>query len=119
VLYTGDLFMTDEEGYLYFVSRKDDLIKVGGGRVSPKEIENALLEMDAVEEAAVVGMDHKILGQAVKAFVVLKKDSAVTAEDILKHCASRLENFMVPKSVEIRQSLPKSAHGKIDKKELK
>ncbi len=119
VLYTGDLFMTDEEGYLYFVARKDDMIKVGGGRVSPKEIENALLEMEAIEEAAVVGMEHKILGQAVKAFVVLRKDAAVTAEDILKHCASRLENFMVPKSIEFRQSLPKSAHGKIDKKELK
>ncbi len=119
VLYTGDLFMMDEEGYLYFVARKDDLIKVGGGRVSPREIENTLLEMDGIAEAAVVGVDHKILGQAVKAFVVLKKDAAATAEDILKHCASRLENFMVPKSIEIRQSLPKSAHGKIDKKELR
>ncbi len=119
VLYTGDLFKLDEEGFLYFVSRKDDLIKVGAGRVSPREVENALYEMADIEEAAVIGVDHKILGQAVKAFVVLKKGSAATAEDVLKHCASRLENFMVPKSVEIRPSLPKSAHGKIDKKGLK
>jgi len=119
ILYTGDLFKLDEEGFLYFVSRKDDLIKVGAGRVSPREVENTLHEMADIEEAAVVGVDHKILGQAVKAFVVLKKGSAATAEDIFKHCASRLENFMVPKSIEFRQSLPRSAHGKIDKKELK
>jgi amino acid adenylation domain-containing protein len=119
ILYTGDLFKMDDEGYLYFVSRKDDLIKVGGSRVSPREIENALLEMDDIEEAAVVGVEHKILGQAVKAFVVLKTGSTARVEDILRHCASRLENFMVPKSIEIRPSLPKSSHGKIDKKELK
>ena len=119
ILYTGDLFKLDEEGFLYFVSRKDDLIKVGAGRVSPREVENTLHEMADIQEAAVVGVDHKILGQAVKAFVVLKKGSAATAEDIFKHCASRLENFMVPKSIEFRQSLPRSAHGKIDKKGLK
>ena len=119
ILYTGDLFKLDEEGFLYFVSRKDDLIKVGAGRVSPREVENTLLEMDDITEAAVIGVDHKILGQAVKAFVVLRKGSAATAEDVLKHCASRLENFMVPRHIEFRQSLPKSAHGKIDKKGLK
>ena len=119
VLYTGDLFQMDEEGFLYFIARKDDLIKVAGGRVSPKEVESALYEMEDICEAAVIGVDHEVLGQAVKAFVVLKKNSRATAEDILKHCASCLENFMVPKYIEIRKSLPKSSHGKIDKKLLK
>lgn len=119
VLYTGDLFRMDEEGFLYFVARKDDMIKVAGGRVSPKEIENVLYERPEIDEAAVIGVNHEILGQAVKAFVVLKAGCSLTTEDILKHCASQLENFMVPKFIEFRERLPRSSHGKIDKKELK
>jgi acyl-CoA synthetase (AMP-forming)/AMP-acid ligase II len=119
VLHTGDLFKMDREGFLYFVARKDDMIKVAGGRVSPREIENVLYELPAIEEAAVIGVDHEILGQAVKAFVVLKKGKSATKEDILRHCVARLENFMVPKFIEIREALPKSPHGKIDKRGLK
>ena len=119
VLFTGDLFKMDEKGFLYFVARKDDMIKVAGGRVSPKEIENVLYELKDVSEAAVIGVDHDILGQAVKAFLVLKKGATLTEEEILRHCVSRLENYMVPKFIELRESLPKSSHGKIAKKELK
>ena len=118
VLHTGDLFRTDEDSFLYFVSRKDDMLKVSGERVSPKEVENTLYGIEDVLEAAVVGVDDEISGQAVKAFVVLKKDSPLAEEDIIKLCARSLENFMIPKYVEIRTELPKSSHGKIAKKEL-
>jgi acyl-CoA synthetase (AMP-forming)/AMP-acid ligase II len=118
VLRTGDLFKMDEDGFLYFVSRKDDILKISGERVSPKEIENALYEIEDILEAAVVGVDDEISGQAIKAVVVLKKGSLLTEKDIIRLCARTLENYMVPKYVEIRDKLPKSSHGKIAKKEL-
>ncbi len=118
VLYTGDLFRTDQEGFLYFVGRKDDIIKSRGEKVSPKEVENVLYQHPAVAEAAVVGVPDAILGQAVKAVVVLRQDAAVTERELLRHCAGRLEDFMVPKVVEIRPSLPRTANGKIDKRAL-
>jgi acyl-CoA synthetase (AMP-forming)/AMP-acid ligase II len=119
VLYSGDLFKTDEEGYLYFVARKDDIIKSRGEKVSPKEVENALYGLEGVLEAAVIGVPDEIIGEAVKAFVSLEAGVALTEKEILKHCAAHLENFMVPKSVEILKALPKTATGKISKKELK
>ena len=119
VLFTGDLFKKDKESFLYFVARKDDMIKVGGERVSPKEIENVLHNIEGVDEAAVIGVEDEILGQAVKAFISLKKDCFLSADDILWHCAKNMESFMVPKYVEVVEELPKSSHGKIAKKELK
>jgi amino acid adenylation domain-containing protein len=118
VLYSGDLFKIDEEGFLYFVSRKDDIIKTAGERVSPKEIENVLHDLDEINEAAVVGVPDDILGQAIKAFITLKKNSKLAEEDIIKYCSRNMENFMIPKYVEIRESLPKSPHGKVNKKLL-
>ncbi len=119
VLYTGDLFRMDEEGYLYFVARKDDIIKCKGEKVSPKEIENVLYKLDGVLEAAVIGVPDEIYGQAIKAYVSLEGGSKLTEKDILKHCMENLENFMVPKYIEILPSLPKTMTGKISKKELK
>jgi acyl-CoA synthetase (AMP-forming)/AMP-acid ligase II len=119
VLYTGDLFKMDEEGFLYFVARKDNILKVAGERISPKEIETVLHGIDGVSEAAVIGVDDAILGQAIKAYVVLAKGAALTAKDITKYCSRHMENFMVPKYVEIRDALPRSDHGKVDKKSLK
>lgn len=119
LLHTGDLFRQDEEGYLYFVSRKDDLIKTRGERVSPKEVENALCAMEGVREAAVVGVPDEILGQAVKAFVARNQEAAVTEKEVLKYCASRLENFMMPKYIEFVSELPRTPNGKIDKQALK
>jgi amino acid adenylation domain-containing protein len=119
VLYTGDLFKMDEEGFLYFVSRKDDILKVAGERISPKEIETVLHGIDGVSEAAVIGVNDDILGQAIKAFVVLTKDATLTEKDITKYCSRHMEHFMVPKYVEMRDSLPRSSHGKVDKKKLK
>jgi acyl-CoA synthetase (AMP-forming)/AMP-acid ligase II len=118
LLYSGDLFRRDAEGFLYFVARKDDMIKTKGERVSPKEIENALCEMEGVVEAAVIGVPENIFGQAIKAFIVKNSRGEVTEQAVLKHCAKTLEPFMVPKYVEFRESLPKNASGKIDKKQL-
>ncbi|MFZ2052736.1 MAG: AMP-binding protein [Candidatus Aminicenantales bacterium] len=118
VLYTGDLFKMDSEGFLYFVGRKDEMIKVSGFLVSPKEVENALTEISAVREAAVVGVEDPITGQAVKAFVVLKGASRLKPDDIRRLSARSLESFMVPKHVEFRKDLPKNAHGKVSKRDL-
>lgn len=116
VLYTGDLFRTDEDGFLYFVGRKDDIIKTRGEKVSPKEVENVLYELPGVREACVIGVPDPILGQALKAIVAA--DEGVTEADIIRHCRGRLEDFMVPAQVEFRGQLPKSENGKIARKEL-
>ncbi|MCK4235593.1 MAG: long-chain fatty acid--CoA ligase, partial [Candidatus Krumholzibacteria bacterium] len=118
VLYTGDLFKMDEEGFLYFISRKDDIIKSRGEKVSPREVENALYDIPGVAEAAVAGVPDDILGEAVKAYVVLKEGADLTAEEIIAHCRSRLEDFMVPKCIEFREALRKTSSGKISKLNL-
>jgi long-chain acyl-CoA synthetase len=118
VLYTGDLFKMDKDGYFYFVARKDDIIKCKGEKVSPKEVENVLYGLEGVVEAAVVGVPDEIFGQAIKAFVALEKGAQLTEKDILRYCSQHLENYMVPKYVAIRDSLPKTATGKISKKTL-
>jgi long-chain acyl-CoA synthetase len=118
VLYTGDLFRMDEEGYLYFVARKDDIIKTRGEKVSPKEVENVLYRLEGVLEAAVMGASDPILGEAVKAVVVLKNGVSITEEDLRRFCAQNMEDFMVPKIVEFRESLPKTETGKIKKMDL-
>ena len=118
LLFTGDLFQRDEEGFLYFVARKDNLIKVKGERVSPKEIENILCDMDEVLESAVIGIPDKIFGQAIKAFIVKNIKSKLTEKEVMKYCVRNLEPFMLPKYIEFHDSLPRSANGKIDKKKL-
>jgi acyl-coenzyme A synthetase/AMP-(fatty) acid ligase len=118
ILFTGDLFQQDEEGFLYFLGRKDDIIKTAGHMVSPKEVENVLCEKEDVVEAAVVGVDDKILGNAVQAFVHLTDTSRSTAEDIIRFCSGRLEDFAVPKKVVLCGALPRTATGKIQKREL-
>lgn len=119
VLNTGDLFRMDEEGFLYFVARKDDILKVAGERVSPKEIESVLHGIEGVNEAAVIGVEDEILGMAIKAFVVPDKGAVLKEKDILRYCSKNMENYMMPKYVEIRENLPRSSHGKVDKKALK
>jgi long-chain acyl-CoA synthetase len=119
VLYSGDLFRTDAEGYLYFVARRDDIIKSRGEKVSPREVENAIYGLEGVLDAAVVGVPDPLLGEAVKAFVVLKPGVTLTQKEILRHCAARLESFMVPKLVELVAELPTTNTGKISKTQLK
>ena len=118
VLYTGDLFWMDEEGFLYFVGRKDDMIKCCGQRVSPKEVENAVALLDEVAEVAVIGIPDSFLGQAIKAYIVPKSGRTVSPARVLRHCARYLEAHAVPHSLEIMDGLPRSDRGKIDKRAL-
>jgi amino acid adenylation domain-containing protein len=118
VLYTGDLFRMDEESFLFFVGRKDDIIKSRGEKVSPKEVENVLSSLEGVAEAAVLGVPDEILGQAIKAFIQVKEGIVLTEKDVLRHCSRHLEDFMMPKIIEFRAVLPKTANGKISKREL-
>jgi len=118
VLYTGDLFKMDERGFLYFVARKDDIIKSRGEKVSPKEIETVLHMLPGVREAVVIGVPDPVLGMAVKAIVSLEPGAALGSRDVLRHCSQHLEDFMVPKSVEFRQELAKSDNGKIDRRSI-
>lgn len=118
VLYTGDLCRMDEEGYVYFVARMDDLIKSRGEKVSPKEVELALMNVPGVREAAVIGVPDPLLGQAVKAFVVLEPGAGVTVKALQLECQRRLEPYCVPKFIEQVPELPKTATGKIHKQGL-
>jgi amino acid adenylation domain-containing protein len=115
VLYTGDYCKMDEEGYLYFVGRMDDIIKSRGEKVAPKEVESMLMNIPGVKEAAVIGVPDDILGQAVKAFVVLEEGVSFSEKQLQKECQSRLESFMVPKHIVTVPSLPKTDTGKIKK----
>jgi amino acid adenylation domain-containing protein len=119
VLYSGDIFRTDEEGYLYFVARKDDIIKSRGEKVSPKEVENVLYGLEGVQDAAVIGVPDPTLGAAIKAFVVLRPGCSYSERDVIKFCLDKLESFMVPKYVAFVDGLPTTKTGKIDKNVLK
>ncbi|MCP9232613.1 AMP-binding protein [Mesorhizobium sp. LMG 17147] len=118
VLYTGDYCRMDAEGYLYFVGRGDEIIKSRGEKIAPKEVENALMNIAGVREAAVIGVPDELLGQAVKAFVVMEKGSMLGEKQLQKECQRRLENFMVPKSIVIVPSLPMTDTGKLKKTAL-
>ncbi|HET9032238.1 MAG TPA: AMP-binding protein [Dokdonella sp.] len=113
VLHTGDLFRMDEEGFCYFVGRKDDIIKSRGEKVSPKEVENVLYALPGIKEAAVVGVPDEVLGRALKALIVKAEDVEIEAREIIAHCLARLEDFMVPRLIEFREALPKTNTGKI------
>lgn len=114
-LHTGDLFRTDEEGFLYFVGRKDDIIKTRGEKVAPKEVEAVLHAHPGIAEAVVVGVPDPVLGHAIAALVVLS-DETLSEREIIRHCAGQLEDFMVPKLIEIRRELPKTDTGKVSRR---
>ncbi|MBL8667669.1 MAG: AMP-binding protein [Rhodospirillales bacterium] len=114
VCHTGDLFRSDDDGFYYFVGRKDDIIKSRGEKVAPKEIENVLHALPGVVAAAVVGVPDPIMGETIKAFVVVS-GAALTETEVLAYCRRHLEDFMVPKLVEFRAELPTTASGKIRK----
>ncbi|WP_438020867.1 class I adenylate-forming enzyme family protein [Sorangium sp. So ce315] len=118
VLHTGDLFKMDEDRYLYFVARKDDIIKTRGEKVSPLEVESVICKVHGVVEAAVVGVPDQVLGVAVKAAVVKAADASVTADDVRKRVRAELDEVAVPKFVEFMDALPKTASGKVKKSEL-
>jgi amino acid adenylation domain-containing protein len=118
VLYTGDLCRLDDEGYLYFVARMDDVIKSRGEKVPPKAVEAAILDIPGVREVAVIGIPDEVLGQAIKAFVVVDPEVVLDVAAIQRECRVRLESFMVPTQIVLRDSLPRSGNGKIQKTDL-
>lgn len=111
-LYTGDLGITDDEGYIYIVGREKNIIKSGGNRISPKEIEDAIIELEEVLECAVIGVEDEIMGEAVKVFVVLN-DENITNKDIINHCKGKLPSYKLPKYIEVVDKLPKNSSGKV------
>ncbi len=117
-LRTGDLFRQDADGHLYFIARKDDLIKTAGERVGPRDVENVLYEIEAVKEAAVIGVPDDVLGSAIKAFIALRDGASLTEAEVIRHCQQRLERFKVPKHVAFLAELPKTTTGKISKQGL-
>jgi acyl-coenzyme A synthetase/AMP-(fatty) acid ligase len=119
LLFTGDLFRRDSEGFLYFVSRMDDIIKSRGEKVSPAEVERALLSMPGVAAAAVVGVERPNFGTVIKAVIVTTPGVTLSERDVKQYCAARLENYMVPGVVEFREQLPTTERGKVDKLALR
>ena len=118
MLCTHDWFKMDDEGFLYFVGRSDDVIKTRGEKVSPLEVENVLYGIEGIKEAAVFGVADETLGQSIKAFVSIEKDANLNEKLLKKICNTKLENYMVPKDIVVMDSLPKTANGKIDRKQL-
>jgi long-chain acyl-CoA synthetase len=118
-LHTGDVGRLDDDGYLYIVERKKDLIIRGGLNVYPREVEDVLYAHPAVAEAAVVGMPDPVMGEEGCAFVVLRAGAAATADTLIAFCQERLARFKCPREVRVVDSLPKSPIGKILRKELR
>jgi acyl-CoA synthetase (AMP-forming)/AMP-acid ligase II len=118
ILHTRDLFCTDEDGFLYFVGRTDDVFKTRGEKVAPKEIEGVIYELESVAEVVVVGVDHDIDGQAIKAIVVPRPGAQLDEGTIRRHCRGRLPSHLVPRFVELRSELPRTDSGKVRKTEL-
>ena len=114
VCYSGDLVKTDEEGFLYFVGRRDTMIKSSGFRISPTEVEEALFQSGDVRQAAVIGIPDEALGQSIKAFVVPRDGKAADPDNLIAYCAEHVPRYMVPKAVEVLDELPKTASGKVD-----
>lgn len=112
-LYTGDLGRMDEEGYFYIVDRKKDMIITGGYNVYPREIEEALYAHPSIREAICAGVPDSYWGEKVKAYVVLKEAQQVTEDDLLDFLQKELASYKVPKQIEIRDNLPKTAVGKV------
>jgi acyl-CoA synthetase (AMP-forming)/AMP-acid ligase II len=115
VLHTGDTCRQDEDGYVYFVARTDEVIKCRGMKVAPREVELALAGVAGVREAAVIGVEDDVQGHAVKAFVVVERGAALSEALLRDECHRRLEPGLVPKFIEIVADLPKGATGKVDK----
>jgi len=114
VCYSGDLVKMDEEGFLYFVGRRDTMIKSSGFRISPTEIEEVLFQTGKVRGAAVIGLPDEVLGQSIKAFVVPRDGDALDVEALLATCAEKMPRYMVPKTLEVLSELPKTSSGKVD-----
>jgi long-chain acyl-CoA synthetase len=118
-LHTGDMARMDEEGYLFLVDRKKDVIKSGGENIYSREVEEVIASHPAVKEIAVIGVPDDRWGEAVKAVIVAKEGIHCTAKEILDHCQNNLAGFKRPKSVSFVSALPKNVIGKILKADLR
>lgn len=118
-LLTGDTAWMDEGGYLHFFDRKKDVIKVNGENVSAVEVEQTLIEHPGIVECAVIALPDPLRDEAVKAFVVVRPGATLSVDEVQAHCAERLAKFKVPRFVEFRASLPKTAIGKVEKRLLR
>ena len=118
-LHTGDLATVDDEGFIYIVSRASDMIKSGAHRISPKEIEELIMEDSRVHEVAVVGEPDELLGENIVAVVVTRPSEQLTEKDVIRLCRKHLPLYKIPKRVEFHESLPKTPSGKIKKDVLR
>jgi acyl-coenzyme A synthetase/AMP-(fatty) acid ligase len=119
VVYSGDLVKRGEDGFLYFIGRKDELIKTQGYRISPGEIEDLLTSIPEVSEAIAYGRPDEMLGQRIEAVLSLNNGTAFTDEDVRKRFAEKAPYYMIPRKITIIPELPKTATGKIDRSALK
>jgi len=117
-LFTGDLFRSDADGYLYFIGRNDDMIKSRGEKVSPLEVERAICELPEVLDAAVTGVADELLGMAVRAYVRLLPGAELPERAVIRHCMARLDSVMVPKSIVFVDELPLTDSGKVRRASL-
>jgi len=114
ICYSGDIVKMDEDGFLYFIGRRDTMIKSSGFRISPTEVEEVLFQSGKLRGAAVIGIPDETLGQTIKAFVVAKDGAPVDTEDLLAYCAEKMPRHMIPKAIEVLTELPKTSSGKVD-----
>jgi acyl-CoA ligase (AMP-forming) (exosortase A-associated) len=114
VCYSGDLVKKDEDGFLFYVGRRDTMIKCSGHRISPTEVEEVLFQSGQLRQAAVIGVPDEVMGQAIKAFVVARDGSPVDIPKLLEHCGARVPRYMVPRMIDVLDELPKTTSGKVD-----
>ena len=118
-LHTGDMGIIDEDGFIFLVGRKDDMIITGGENVYPREVEDVILTHPAVAECAVVGMPDPVWGEQVAAFVVLGSGQSVAAEEIVAFCETKLAGYKKPRRIEFVEDLPKTMIGKVSHREVR
>lgn len=118
-LHTGDIGYTDQEGYFYITDRKKDIIIRGGENVSPREVEEVLLEIPKVVDVGVIGVPDQVYGEEIKAYCVVNKNDSISPDEIIAYCKQKLPNYKVPKSVKIVETLPKNLLGKLLRAELR
>ena len=114
VCYSGDLVKMDEDGFLYFVGRRDTMIKSSGFRISPTEVEEVLFQSGKLRGAGVIGIPDETLGQSIKAFVVPRDGEPLDMDSLTTYCAEKMPRYMVPKAFEVLTELPKTSSGKVD-----
>jgi acyl-CoA ligase (AMP-forming) (exosortase A-associated) len=118
VCYSGDLVKTDAEGYIYYVGRRDTMIKSSGYRISPSEVEDVLFQSGMIRHAAVIGVPDSMLGQSIIAFVTAREGEQIDVKELLAHCSQKMPRYMLPRAIQVLSDLPKTNSGKVDYRRL-